>query len=593
MERKDIKLEYKWDLEKIFKDKLELQNSLALSENYLKELEQKKENLTNSAKDFYEFLKLVEKSSREISKIYAYAHMRSDEDTTDNENLETYQIARQLIARYDEKMSFFKPAILDMGEEKLQKFIEELDELKIYKHYFEDMLRETKHVLSKEEEAVIASLSPVLQGATNTYMTLENSDLQFPKVEIDGEKVQLSNANFVLHEQNPNREIRKNVYENYYKVFSDYANTIASIMDQEFKGHTALSKLRKYSSSREMFLSANNIPEKVHENLIEVINKNAPVLHGYMELRRKVLAFDKQYFYDIYMPIIPGFEKKYTYEEAKELVLEAIKPLGEEYVKIATEGLNSRWCDVYPNKGKRSGAYSSGVYDTQPYILLNFNGTIDDVFTLAHELGHSMHSYYTRNNQPFIYGRYSIFLAEIASTTNELLLLDHMMKNAKDENEKVFLLNHYVDSFRQTVFRQTMFAEFEHNAHKIIESGEPLTAKRLSEEYKRLNEAYYGDAIEVDQYISVEWARIPHFFMEYYVYQYATGFSSAVALSEKILNGDEKDRDNYLEFLKAGASDYPIEVLKKAGIDMTTKEPLDRAMEKFREVLSELEEKLA
>ena len=370
----------------------------------------------------------------------------------------------------------------------------------------------------------------------------------------------------------------------------DSSNTLASTLDGEFTAHNVEAKLRGYKSAREMSLFANNIPEEIYDNLLEVIHDNADIHRDYTTLRKEYLGVDDLGFHDIYVPLVEDYDRQIDFDEAKEIVLEAIKPLGEEYVKVAREGFEKRWFDVCPNEGKRSGAYSSGSYDTQPFILLNHTNTINDVFTIVHELGHSMHSYYTRSTQPYAYGSYSIFLAEIASTTNELLLLNYMLDHSQSEAETKYLLNYFVNQFKSTVFRQTMFAEFEHRVNKLVENAEPIPAERLHGIYKELNEELFGKDIKVDDYIAAEWARIPHFYMFYYVFQYATGFMSAVALSQKILHGTDADRQAYLGFLKAGESEYPIEVLKKAGVDMTNKKAMESAMDVARKAMKDLRE---
>ena len=446
--------------------------------------------------------------------------------------------------------------------------------------------------MGENEEKIIASFAKLSQNPQNTYMIFSNADLKFPKVKKGDEEIQITDANFTNLELDSNREFRKEVYEKYYTVYKQFENTAASLLDGEMTANNTIAKLKKFDSARKMSLFSNNIDEKVYDNLVEVIHDNIEIHRDYTSLRKKVLGLDDLGFHDIYLPLVEDYNKTYTFDEAKELILKALAPLGEDYIKKAREGFEDRWFDVMENEGKRSGGYSSGSYDTEPYILLNYNDSLDSLFTTAHELGHSMHSYYTRKTQPYIYGNYSIFLAEIASTTNELLLLNYMIDHAKDKKEKAYLLNHYVNSFKSTVFRQTMFAEFELEANKLVENSMPVTAEKLNQIYHDLNVDYFGKDIEVDKYISTEWARIPHFYMSYYVFQYATGFSSAVSLSEKILHGDEKDLEKYLNFLKAGKSKYPIEVLKDAGVDMTKKDSLQKAMDACKEKLEELKKSL-
>lgn len=444
--------------------------------------------------------------------------------------------------------------------------------------------------MDEKSEQIIASFGKTSQNPSATYMIFSNADMSFPSVEKDGEEIEITDANFVNLQQDKDRDFRREVYEKYYKTYRQFSNTLASTLDGDFSAHNTEAKLRGFSSAREMSLFANNLPEEIYDNLLEVVHDNVDIHRDYTTLRKEFLGVDDLGFHDIYMPLVKDYDRKIEFDEAKEIVLEAIKPLGEEYVEVAKKGFERGWFDVCPNKGKRGGAYSSGSYDTQPFILLNYTNTIDDVFTVIHELGHSMHSYYTRSNQEYQYGSYSIFLAEIASTTNELLLLDYMLKNSKSEEETAYLLNYFVNQFKSTVFRQTMFAEFEHKVNKLVEAGEPIPSERLHGIYKELNEDLFGEDIEVDEFISAEWARIPHFYMFYYVFQYATGFMSAVALSQKILHGTDEDRAAYLNYLKAGQSEYPLEVLKKAGVDMTGKDAMQKAMDVARDALKDLRE---
>lgn len=592
MDRKDIDKSLKWDTEKIYKTDEEFYKEVEEVKNLIEKTKAYKGKILQSADSLYDFLKTDEKLERKFSKLGVYASLKSDEDTRVAKYQEMSKIADNLFANLAQELSFITPEILSEDYKKVQTYIEEKEELKIYDHYFEDLFRNKDHTLGENEEKIIASFAKLSQNPQNTYMIFSNADLKFPKVKKGDEEIQITDANFTNLELDSNREFRKEVYEKYYTVYKRFENTAASLLDGEMTANNTIAKLKKFDSARAMSLFANNIDEKVYDNLVEVIHDNIEIHRDYTSLRKKVLGLDDLGFHDIYLPLVEDYNKTYTFEEAKELILKALAPLGEDYIKKAREGFDDRWFDVMENEGKRSGGYSSGSYDTEPYILLNYNDSLDSLFTTAHELGHSMHSYYTRKTQPYIYGDYSIFLAEIASTTNELLLLNYMIDHAKDEKEKAYLLNHYVNSFKSTVFRQTMFAEFELEANKLVENSMPVTAEKLNQIYHDLNVDYFGKDIEVDKYISTEWARIPHFYMFYYVFQYATGFSSAVSLSEKILHGDEKDLEKYLNFLKAGKSKYPIEVLKDAGVDMTKKDSLQKAMDACKEKLEELKKSL-
>ena len=589
MKRNEVEERLKWDTSSIYAD----------DEGFYKEIEEVKElvgklrefkgKITSNLETFKEYLKLEEEFARKMEKAYVYSSLKSDEDTTVSKYQEMNQVAQNTYVFASSELSFTSPEILSTDKSVIDKYLEDPD-LSYLKHYFEDRFRAKDHVLDEKSESILAAFGKLKNNPQNSYMIFNNADLTFPSVEKDGEEIKITNANFVTLQEDPDRDFRRKVYETYYKTYRQYSNTLASTLDGEFTAHNVEAKLRGYKSAREMSLFANNLPEEIYDNLLEVVHDNADIHRDYTTLRKEYLGVDDLGFHDIYVPLVEDYDRKIDFDEAKEIVLEAIKPLGEEYVKVAKEGFETRWFDVMPNEGKRSGAYSSGSYDTQPFILLNHTNSINDLFTIIHELGHSMHSYYTRSTQPYHYGSYSIFLAEIASTTNELLLLDYMLKNSQSEAETKYLLNYFVNQFKSTVFRQTMFADFEHKVNKLVENAEPIPAERLHAIYKDLNEDLFGKDIEVDEYISAEWARIPHFYMFYYVFQYATGFMSAVALSQKILHGTDADREAYLGFLKAGESEYPIEVLKKAGVDMTNKEAMQSAMDVARKAMKDLRE---
>ena len=589
MKRSEVEERLKWDTSSIYTDDEGFYKDIEEVKNLVARLKEFKGKLTSDLETFKEYLKLNEEFERKIEKAYVYSSLRNDEDTTVSKYQEMSQVAENTYVYAASELSFISPEILSTDEKVINSYLED-EEISYLKHYFEDMFRAKDHVLDEKSEAILAAFGKLKNNPQNTYMIFNNADLSFPSVKKDGEEIKITNANFVTLQEDPNRDFRREVYEKYYQTYRQYSNTLASTIDGEFTAHNVEAKLRGYKSAREMSLSANNIPEEIYDNLLEVIHDNADIHRDYTTLRKEYLGVDDLGFHDIYVPLVEDYDRQIEFDEAKEIVLEAIKPLGEEYVKVAREGFEKRWFDVMPNEGKRSGAYSSGSYDTQPFILLNHTNSINDLFTIVHELGHSMHSYYTRREQPYYYGSYSIFLAEIASTTNELLLLDYMLEHSQSEAETKYLLNYFVNQFKSTVFRQTMFAEFEHKVNKLVENAEPIPAERLHAIYKELNEDLFGKDIEVDDYIAAEWARIPHFYMFYYVFQYATGFMSAVALSQKILHGTDADREAYLGFLKAGESEYPIEVLKKAGVDMTNKTAMESAMDVARKAMKDLRE---
>lgn len=589
MERKDIDQRLKWDTTSIYEKDEDFYEDIENVKKLADRLVGFKGKITSSLDNFKEFIKLDEEFSRKLEKAYVYASLKSDEDTRVTKYQEMDQVATNTYVALTEALSFVRPELLATDQEKIKEYLKD-PEIAHLSHYFEDIARYKDHTLDEKSEQIIASFGKTAQNPSATYMIFSNADMSFPSVEKDGEEIEITDANFVNLQQDKDRDFRREVYEKYYKTYRQFSNTLASTLDGDFSAHKTEAKLRGFSSAREMSLFANNLPEEIYDNLLEVVHDNVDIHRDYTSLRKEFLGVDDLGFHDIYMPLVKDYDRKIEFDEAKEIVLEAIKPLGEEYVEVARKGFETGWFDVCPNKGKRGGAYSSGSYDTQPFILLNYTNTIDDVFTVIHELGHSMHSYYTRSNQEYQYGSYSIFLAEIASTTNELLLLDYMLKNSKSEEETAYLLNYFVNQFKSTVFRQTMFAEFEHKVNKLVEAGEPIPSERLHGIYKELNEDLFGEDIEVDEFISAEWARIPHFYMFYYVFQYATGFMSAVALSQKILHGTDEDRAAYLNYLKAGESEYPLEVLKKAGVDMTGKVAMQKAMDVARDALKDLRE---
>ncbi|RGB75533.1 oligoendopeptidase F [Anaerococcus nagyae] len=588
MERNDLEERLTWDTSLIYKEDEDFYKDIDESKDLAEQLRKYKGKITENADSLLDFLKDYENLMRKLYKAGVYASLKSDEDTRVSKYQEMTQTISIVDSEISQKLSFITPEILGEDYEKIKSLLEEKEELKVYDHYFEDLFRSKDHVLSEDQEKIIASFSKLRENPVTTYMIFSNADMKFPSVEKDGEEVSLSDANFTLLEEDKDRDFRRRVYETYYGVYKQFENTAASLLDGEITSHNIVSKLRGYDSARQMSLSVNNLDEEIYDNLLEVVHDNMDIHRNYTTLRKNFLGVDDLGFHDIYVPLVKDYDRKIEFDEARDIVLEAIKPLGEEYVKVARKGFEQRWFDVMPNEGKRSGAYSSGSYDTQPYILLNHTDSIGDVFTIAHELGHSMHSYYTRKTQPFIYGSYSIFLAEIASTTNELLLLDYMLENSQSEEETAYLLDYFVNQFKSTVFRQTLFAEFEHEVNKLVAKGEPIPAARLDQIYGDLNRAYFGKDIDVDEFISTEWSRIPHFYMFYYVFQYATGFMSAVALSQKILKGTDEDRKAYLDYLKAGESEYPIDVLKKAGVDMTNKDSMQKAMDVARKALEDL-----
>lgn len=529
-----------------------------------------------------------------MMKLYSYAHMRYDQDTTNS----TYQAMdsriKSLAAKISASLSFLTPEILTIDEAIIHKYIAENKKLAMYKQELSEILLGRPHVLQAEQEALLAQLSEVVGASSQTFGTLNNADLVFPKVRDEhGEEVQLTHGNYIRFLESENRDVREAAFKAMYSVYGSFRNTFASTLAGNVKKNNVNARIRHYRSARHSAMFTNHIPESVYDQLVKTIHNHLHVMHRYMALRKKVLGVDELHMYDLFAPLVQQVEMKISYEEAKDILVKSLAPLGKEYQEIVQNGLNNRWVDVLENKGKRSGAYSSGTYGTNPYILMNWQDNVNNLFTLAHEFGHSVHSYYTRNNQPFVYGSYSIFVAEVASTCNEELLNEYLLKTIEDPKQKIYLLNHWLDGFRSTVFRQTMFAEFEHMIYQMDQNGEALTSEKLTEIYYQLNKQYFGEDIVVDEEIGLEWARIPHFYYNYYVYQYATGKSAATALSKQILEEGQPAIERYIhKFLKAGCSKFPIDVLKDAGVDMNSSKPIEEACKVFEERLDELEKLL-
>lgn len=526
---------------------------------------------------------------QKLERAYVYARMKLDEDNRVSAQQAMYDKVSGVIAKVSAAMSFMTPELLSASEETLRSFIKELPALSQYTFVIEDLIREKKHVLSKEEENILAQLSEVTDAPDTIFTMLNNADISFGTIkDEDGEEVSLTHGNFISFMESHDRNVRKSAFTHVYEAYKGLVNTIASAYNYNVKTDVIGANIRHYDSARAAALSGGNIPESVYDNLITVVHEYLPVLHRYIDLRKKVLAVDELKMYDIYVPLVEIPKRKVSFEEAIKIMEEGLAPLGNAYMNRVLSGIDAGWIDVYENEGKTSGAYSFGSYDSFPYILLNYSDTLKDVFTLVHEMGHSMHASYTRETQPFTYGSHSIFTAEVASTVNESLLMQHLLNKETDPTMRKYLLNLYIEEFRTTLFRQTMFAEFEHMTHKYVEEGGSLTADWLCENYEKLNKDYFGDSLSEDEYIKYEWARIPHFYRSFYVYQYATGYSAATAIAGKILAEGETARDAYIEFLKTGDSNYPVELLKIAGVDMSSKEPVILAMETFKQLVEEL-----
>ncbi|WP_428911389.1 oligoendopeptidase F [Niallia sp. Krafla_26] len=589
--RSEIKVEDTWKLEDIFASDEAWEKEFQEVKSLIPKVKEYQGKLGESAETLYNALQFQDHLLERLGKLYAYSHMRYDQDTTNSFYQGLDDRMKNLYAQAASSLAFVVPELLSIEEEKLSGFLKENSELKLYEHSLEEINLQRPHVLSAEQEALLAEASEVLGSSENTFGMLNNADLQFPAIKDEnGVEVEVTHGRFSRFLESADSRVRHDAFKAVYETYGKFRNTFSSTLSGNVKKNNFYARVRNYSSARHAALAENNIPESVYDNLVSTINEHLPLLHRYVKLRKKVLGLKELHMYDLYTPLVKDVKMAIGYDEAKDILLKGLAPLGEEYINVLKEGFENRWVDVHENRGKRSGAYSSGSYGTNPYILMNWQNNVNNLFTLAHEFGHSVHSYYTRKTQAYPYGNYSIFVAEVASTTNEALLNDYLLNTIDDEQKRIYLLNHYLEGFRGTVFRQTMFAEFEHSIHQKAQNHEALTAEALTNDYYELNKKYYGtEDIVVDEEIGLEWSRIPHFYYNYYVYQYATGYSAAQALSKGILTEGSPAVERYINFLKAGSSDYPIEVLKKAGVDMTSKKPVEDACKVFEEKLIELE----
>ena len=576
----------KWDLTTIYKSDRDLDNDLEKVENNLDKIEKLKENI---GKNITDILLLDVDTSRVLEKAYSYAHMKKDEDANVTKYQKIDKKVMNLYNKYITKMSFLVPYLISLPEEKANE-IKSDEKLKDFDVALMKVFRKREHTLSDKEEKVISTLSSSRETASNMYYYLTNVDMKFPYLE-KWDK-QITNVNFTNIQTDEDRELREISFKEYYNAYNQFGNTIAQSYYSHVDAAVKISQIRNYDNVRKMFLFNDDVDEKVYDTLIDSVHEYLPSLHKYYEIKKRELGLDEQHMYDVYMSISPEFEKKYTWEEAKDLVIESVKPLGEEYVEIYKKAFVEKWIDAEIREGKRGGAYSSGSYDTKPFILMNFDGTLNSLFTLAHEMGHSLHSYYDRNNNSYLHSGYTIFVAEVASTFNEALLLNLLLDKAENDKEKIYLIDFYINSYKSTVFRQTMFAEFERDVHKKIESGEVLTKEDFSRLYLELNKKYFGNAMVSDEEIAYEWMRIPHFYSNFYVYKYATGFAASSILAKRILDGEEGSREKYIEFLKDGAKHFPIEQLKIAGVDMSNPETVNQSLEIFKNLVETLENML-
>ena len=589
LQRNEINEKDTWDLSTIFETDQKWEEELALLTEETKEAASLEGHLLDSAESLLNITERYLDLSRRLEKLYVYAHMKNDQDTRVAKYQEYYAKAMTLYSQLDQVFSFYEPEFMAITEEQYQNFLAEEPKLQPYKHFFDKLLQNKEHVLSQREEELLAGAGEIFGAASETFAILDNADIVFPLVkDEDGNEVQLSHGVYMRLVESKNREVRRGAYEALYSTYEQYQHTYAKTLQTNVKVQNYRAKVRNYKSAREAALATNFVPESVYDNLVSAVRKHLPLLHRYLALRSKILGIPDLKMYDVYTPL-SSVEYSFTYEEALKKAEEALAVLGEDYLSRVKRAFSERWIDVYENQGKRSGAYSGGSYDTNAFMLLNWQDNLDNLFTLVHETGHSMHSSYTRETQPYVYGDYSIFLAEIASTTNENILTEKLLEEVQDDATRFAILNNFLDGFRGTVFRQTQFAEFEHAIHQADQNGEVLTSEFLNNLYADLNQEYYGLSKEDNPQIQYEWARIPHFYYNYYVYQYSTGFAAASALAEKIVHGSQDDRDRYIDYLKAGKSDYPLNIMRKAGVDMEKEDYLNDAFAVFERRLDEFE----
>jgi len=591
--RDEIPAQYKWKLESLYPAAADWQAAIDSLPAKFKMLEDFKGNLT-TGKALANCLQAVFAISEDVSRTYVYATMKLHEDTNISASQAMADIVQSVSVKFSAAASFVVPEILTHSEETIRGFVSTTPELKLYEHHLNDIMRGKAHVLSAEIEEILANAGEIAEAPSNIFDMLDSADMKFGNVtDEDGNTVELTHGRFISLMQSKDRRVRKDAFVTYYDSFLKLKNTIAATLNASVKKDAFFSKTRNYKGSLDAALFSYNIPRDVYTNLIQTVHEFLPALHRYISLRKKVLKLDEHHMYDIFAPLVEEMDVKASYEDAKKKLAEGLVPLGADYIAAMSQGMESGWVDVYENEGKQSGAYAWGTQGAHPYVLMNYEDKLNDMFTLAHEMGHAMHSYYSWETQPNVYSGYSIFLAEVASTVNETLLMEHMLKTTNDPKMRTYLIGEYLYQFRATVFRQVMFAEFEMIIHEMAEKGEPLTLESLNKVYRELNEKYYGQDMVIDEQIDFEWARISHFYRSFYVYQYATGYSAAIAFTKRLQSGNPEALQDYLGFLKAGSSDYSIEILKKAGVDMSTPTPVREALQVFEELVDEMEAALS
>ncbi len=588
--REDVRVEDTWEMGDLYGSDEAWEQDFGRLERGIGELREFEGRLGEGPKVLLEMQRKSDALNELAERVYVYANQKLHEDTDNGRYQNLANRAQGLLVRLSEAEAYVEPEILGLPEGTIERFLGENEELLVYRQYFENMIRQREHVLNREGEELLAGVREIAEGPKDIFSMFNNADLKFPVIKgADGEPTEVTHGRFLTFLQIRDRSIRREAFQALYREYGKFRNTLAALYRANVKQETFYARIRKYGSDLEAALDESHIPVAVYDNLIQAVHAYLPQMHRYVRLRKRLLKVEELHMYDLYVPMVPDAEERIPFEQAKEMVLEGLQPLGEEYGELLKEGFRNRWIDVYENQGKRSGAYSWGAYGVHPYVLLNYQENLNNVFTLAHEMGHALHSWYSDQNQPYIYAGYKIFVAEVASTCNEALLIRHLIEKTEEPGKKAYLINYFLEQFRTTLFRQTMFAEFEKVTHELQEKGETLTADRLCDIYYGLNQEYFGNDMTIDREIELEWARIPHFYTPFYVYQYATGFSAAIALSKKIFEEGESAVEAYKSFLKGGSSKYPLDLLRMAGVDMRQKKPVEDALDIFRKYLDEME----
>ena len=586
--RDEVKEEFKWDLTTVFKNEEEFEKFFNETKKLIEDFLKYENHVMDNSNTLLEVIEKDNELSRRVEKLYSYANMIADQDISNNKNQERLSKVVNLYELAIKNTYFIRPEILKVDKNTIEKYIEDNTKLKEYSKMIERIYRYKDHTLSDAEEKLLSNLSKIFGNHDKTYSYLSDSDLTFGTIkDEEGKDVELTDTNYSIYISSKNRKVREAAFKKLYEVYKQYKNSISSCLNGHIKQQVATANVRKYKSAFDEALYADELNEDVYNALKDAVHENLDIYQKYFKLKKEILGLDEMHMYDVYTELVKDYDKKYSFEEAKDLVLKAVTPLGEEYKKDLEKAFTDKWIDIYPNKGKRGGAYSGGSYDTNPFVLLNFQSKLDDVSTLIHELGHSMHSFYTRNNNPYQYGHYPIFVAEVASTTNEVLLSKYLIENSHDDNEKLAALNHLLELFKSTIYRQTMFEEFEKYAYNLIENDDVITSDKLSDKYLELNKLYFGDSVVVDDEIKYEWERVPHFYYNYYVFKYATSLSAACDIAMRILNKEKDAKGNYLKMLKSGNFYSPLETLKIAGVDMTDKKVYKNAIKMFDDIIEE------